>query len=584
MKNRMKKTPENKMTARMAGLNRQRKDLLALSPEEAMQRILESAQPAALVHSFPEQDFHFLIHDLGPEDALPLLALASDRQWEYLLDIETWRRDRLDPVALTRWFELFYRAGTRRTVKWLIEQKTDLLTLHLFKNIEVRLLEQDQDPAEFGEDFFTLDSVFYVRIVGPLFTAESEPGDIEKQNYREFLIKLIQSLAAFDHIAYQMLLLETAAYIVPSENEEEAYRLRNVRLAEKGFLPFEEAVGVYQPLAARQLAERGRKFLSRLVPETRLPVPLYPAGVLDSGSLFAEALSRIDTEDLLEQLQTEFAGLCNRIIAADLTPVRRKDDLRAVVQKASGFLSIGLQVLAADTEADGSSARDVPVAMIQRHRLADIFRIGYGQTLELKWRAQRWLDRSWFAGQGLSLTFWGEDWLGVLGGVLVKKPVFYDNYASGRMYRDFATLDELRWTAEVLDAVMACDHLFSLMKIAPGLLSAGRFLTYKNLVLTLWALEQTAGSGQDRYLTHEEFERFFGRLWQAGQRPRRVAAVMKQSLSAWLGERSGLTEPEMAAQIGSVTERLVAEIEEEYGLVETADLDPRFVHLFLVER
>ncbi|MFZ0612460.1 MAG: DUF6178 family protein [Desulfobacterales bacterium] len=581
----MKKTPDNnKMMARMAGLNRQRKDLQAFSPEEAMQRILESAQPAALVHSFPEQDFHFLIHDIGPEDALPLLALASDRQWEYLLDIETWRRDRLDPVALTRWFELLYRAGTRRTVKWLIEQKTDLLTLHLFKNIEVRLLEPDQDPSDFGDDFFTLDSVFYVRITGPLFTAESELGDIEKESYREFLTKLIHSLAAFDHIAYQMLLLEAAAYILPSENEEETYRLRNVRLAEKGFLPFEEAIGVYQPLAPRQLPERDRKFLARSVPATGLPVPLYPAGVLDSGSLFAEALSRIDTEALLEQLQTEFAGLCNRIIAADVTPVHRKDDLRVVVQKTSGFLSIGLQVLAAETEADGPSARDVPLALIQRHRLSDIFRIGYGQALELKWRAQRWLDRSWFAGQGLSLTFWGEDWLGVLGGLLVKKPVFFDNYASGRMYRDFATLEELRQAAEVLEVVMACDRLFSLLKITPGLLSAGRFLTYKTLVLTLWALDRTAGGGQDRYLTREEFARFFGQLWQEGQRPRRVAAEMKHAFASWLGERSGLADHEMAAKIEPVVKRLLAEIEEEYGLVDMADLDPRFIHLFLVER
>ncbi|MFZ0240607.1 MAG: DUF6178 family protein [Desulfobacterales bacterium] len=580
----MTKTPDDKMIARMAGLNFQRKELLAFSPEDALQRILESSQPAALVHSFPAQDFHFLIHDIGPEDALPLLALASDRQWEYLLDIETWRRDRLDPVALTRWFELLYRAGTRRTVKWLIEQKTDLLTLHLFKNIEVRLLEQDQDPSDFGEDFFTLDSVFYVRIVGPLFTDEAELGDIEKENYREFLTKLIHSLAAFDHIAYQMLLLEAAAYIVPSENEEEAYRLRNVRLAEKGFLPFEEAIGVYQPLTPRQLTERDRKFLIPSAPATGMPVPLYPAGVLDRGSLFAEALSRIDTEALLEQLQTELAGLCNRIIAADVTPVRRKDDLRVVVQKTSGFLSIGLQVLAAETEADGPSARDGPVALIQRHRLSDIFRIGFGQALELKWRAQRWLDRSWFAGQGLSLTFWGEEWLGVLGGLLVKKPVFFDNYASGRMYRDFATLDELQRTAEVLEAVMACDHLFSLLKITPGLLAANRFLTYKNLVLTLWAQAQTAGSGPDRYLTREEFKRFFAQLWQEKKRPRRVAATMKQSLASWLGERSGLTERQIAAHIGPVAQHLMAEIEEEYGLVDMADLDPRFIHLFLVER
>ncbi|MGA8242320.1 MAG: DUF6178 family protein, partial [Desulfobacterales bacterium] len=427
----MKDTSDKKIPARIADLNRQRKELLTLPPEKSMQRILESAQPAALVHSFPEQDLFLLIHDIGAEDALPLLALASERQWEYVLDIETWHRDRIEAAALTRWFDLLYRADARRTIKWLIEQKTELLTLFLFKNIEVRVCEHDQDPSEFGEDFFTLDSVFYVRITGPLFASESELGDIERKDYRVFLTKLIQSIAAFDHVVYQTLLLE-AAYTMPAESEEEAYRLRNVRLSEKGFLPFEEAVGVYQPLTSRQLSGRNHKILPRTAAEISVPVPLYPAGVLESGSIFSGALAQIETGTVLEQLQTEFAGLCNRIIAADFAPVHGKDDLRAVVKKADGFLSIGLETLAAETEANGHSVTHLSVALVQRHPLSDIFRVGYGRVLELKWRAQRWLDRSWFAGQGLSLTFWGEDWLGVLGGLLVKKPMFFDNYVSGR--------------------------------------------------------------------------------------------------------------------------------------------------------
>jgi hypothetical protein len=578
----MKDTPDKKIPARIADLNRQRKELLSLPPEKSMQRIFESAQPAALVHSFPEQDLYFLIHDIGAEDALPLLALASDRQWEYVLDIESWHRDRLELVTLTRWFDMLYRADARRTVKWLIEQKTELLTLYLFKNIEVRVCEHDQDPSEFGEDFFTLDGVLYMRITGPLFASESELGDIEKKNYRDFLKKLIQSLAAFDHVAYQALLLE-AAHILPTESEEEGYRLRNVRLAEKGFLPFEEAVGVYQPLTARQLAGRSHKILPRTAADITVPVPLYPSGELESGSIFSGALVKIETEAVLEQLQSEFAGLCNRIIAADFTPAHSKDDLRAVVKKANGFLSIGLETLAAETEANGHSVSHLPAAMIQRHPLSDIFRVGYGRVLELKWRTQRWLDRSWFAGQGLSLTFWGEDWLGVLGGLLVKKPMFFDNYVSGRMYRDFSTVDELQQTAAVLDAVIDCDHLFSLLAIPPELLSASRFLSFKNLILTLWALDRVGCTAKNRFLTRAEFRLFFDTLWQSNDRPRRVALSMKQSFLAWLSELSGMHPHEITDTLGPVLERLFLEIEEEYGQVATADLDPRFIHLFLIQ-
>jgi len=232
-----------------------------------------------------------------------------------VLDIEAWHRDRIEAAALTRWFDLLYRSDARRTIKWLIEQKADLLTLFLYKNIEVRVCEHDQDPSEFGEDFFTLDSVFYVRITGPLFDSESELGDIERKKYRVFLTKLIQSLAAFDHVAYQTLLLE-ATYTIPAESEEEAYRLRNVRLSEKGFLPFEEAVGVYQPLASRQLSRRNHKILPRTAAEIGVPVPLYPAGVLESGSIFSGALAQIETGDcfgatadrIRRPLQSDYRG------------------------------------------------------------------------------------------------------------------------------------------------------------------------------------------------------------------------------------------------------------------------------------
>ena len=253
------------------------------------------------------------------------------------------------------------------------------------------------------------------------------------------------------------------------------------------------------------------------------------------------------------------------------------------VKKAGGFLSIGLQTLEAETAAQGHPVGTVSAALIQRHPLADIFRVGYGRALELKWRVRRWMDRSWFAGQGLSLTFWGEDWLGVLGGLLIKKPMFYDNFASGRLYRDFGTIDELRQTAAVLDTVIACDDLFSQLTISPALLSARRFLTFKNLVLTLWALDRVGCRKNDRFLTRAELRRLFETIWQGDDRPHRIAPAAQQAFLAWLCGRSGLHDHEVTDKLGPVLESLFSEIEEEYGQVDSTDLDPRLIHLFLVE-
>ena len=56
-----------------------RKEILSLSPEKALSRIFEAKHPAALIHSFPETDFYFLVNDIGISDTFEILALASEK-------------------------------------------------------------------------------------------------------------------------------------------------------------------------------------------------------------------------------------------------------------------------------------------------------------------------------------------------------------------------------------------------------------------------------------------------------------------------------------------------------------------------
>jgi hypothetical protein len=141
------------------------------------------------------------------------------------------------------------------------------------------------------------------------------------------------------------MLLE-AVHVIPAETEEECYRWRNVRLAEKGFLTFDEAVGIYQPLKPRDLKEK----LAEPEPGAAPDVPSsaasqYPINLLQHDNDFTRALTTIDTESVLQQAQTEFANLCNQIIVADHKTIREREGLREIVKKACGYISIGLQLL-----------------------------------------------------------------------------------------------------------------------------------------------------------------------------------------------------------------------------------------------
>jgi len=565
--------PDKQVIERIRGLQNQRKEILSLPPEKALERILDAPDPAALVHAFPEEDLYMLVQEIGPEDALPLLALASDRQLDHFLDMEIWDRDKIDLKSTERWMELFFHADPVRMPRWLMDRQTEFTEYYLFKHLEVRIREHDQDPSDFDDDFITLDNVYYFR----LLAVPGENKEAEKAR-QTILLQMLNRMADTDYVKFQKILLE-ASTVIPAEFEEEAYRLRNVRLAEKGFLPFEEAVGIYQPLKIEDFTTHSEKYV-KLQPGGDLPVPLYPSGELKTETLFAAALRHVQSPEILEQLQLEFATLCNQIAVADRKPMRDREALTSVVQKAAGYLSIGLERITGD---DRRLECAQSAALIEKFPLSQIFRVGYGLAVSLKWRAEKWRKKSWFESRHLPLTFWGEDWLGVVGGLLLKRPLFYDNYQSGVLYREFENLDDIRKTETVLHSVIDFDNLLDALDIRLEKFAPLVPLTHKNLILTLWVRHYLGLSDTTTPVKMADFKRFFDDLWTGKAEPRQINLTMKEIFLSWLADRSGMTADEISMKLGQTLEDLFREIESEYGKVSKRDLDPRYIHLFLVQ-
>lgn len=572
---------EKNSITRLQDLKKERERLLSLPSEAALEYLVSEKNTIALVHSFPVEDFHLLVRDIGAQDALPLLAMASTRQWEYILDIETWHKDRMDFSAATEWLNLLLSADPTRLTAWCAKENDFFLEFFLLHNIEVRIREYDESPSELGKDFISFDDTFYFRILDPPFMPETDAdpetnshGDQYLENRRDFLIQLLQHLSNFDHPRFQNILLESAA-IIPAETEEEMYRLRNVRLAEKGFLPFDTAVGIYQPLTENDLKKRTRRIQAGSTEnENFTPVPYTAQNLLEPDGIFTKALSSIKNNNFLMQLQSEFAGLCNQLLVADQKAINGQSGLYDAVKKASSYIDIGLETLSGNK-----------TGQIERYLLADIFRVGYGRALRLKWRADKWRNNSWFMAQGLPLSFWGEKWLGVIGGLLIKKPLYFDKYQIGKLYREFSTTQDIFVTDTILTEIIAFDDLLATLPLAVKPLPPGSLLTYKNFLLTHWARETTeSDTGQTAFapLPLDVFKSFFDTLWHSHNKPRTIRFSVKSDFLKWLAGKSGLTGTEISRQCGKIFENLFAEIETELGQVSKKNLDPRFIQLFLI--
>ena len=568
---------------RFRNLQEKRQQLMALDPKDAMERILQDSQPLPLVHSFPEQDFYFLIHDVGPEDALPLLSLASDKQWEHIVDLEAWQRDQIDVTSVSRWLGLLLDADPNRFIRWFLERKLEFIEFYLHKNIEVRVMEHDQDPSELDGDFFSLDNSYFIRVVDQSLKDETE--QISDDQRKKFLTKLVKHLADFDHRTYQHVMLE-ATHVLPAESEEKCYHWRNVRLAEKGFLPFDEAVGIYQPVKPKNIRQyRIDRLADRNDTPAVFPISQYPIRMLKEDNHFTRALATLADSPALPGIQAEFAGLCNRIIVADHKTVRDRQELGEIVKKACGFISLGLERLVKDpVDLEPRQAAELFI----KYPLTQIFRVGFGGVLELKWQAEKWVDQSWFAAAGLRLTFWGEQWLGVLGGLLLKKPLFYDNYQSGVLYREFNRREDIQVAESILNQIMIVDNLLSQLTFQLAHPASYGFLTYQNLVLTLWARHYLNMPMEPlQAVPLKDFQPFFedllpGQPDSDADKPRAIPQAMKNHFLGWLAADTGQKDFEITRRLGRTFEDLFSEIESELGRVATRDLDPRYIQMFLL--
>jgi hypothetical protein len=99
----------------------QRVELVLALPggKQRMDLILMSSRPEELTQAIPPEDLVLGIKDLGDTDAVPVLEMASNRQLNYLFDLELWIREGMDLGRLLYWIEILFECGKPRVLSWV---------------------------------------------------------------------------------------------------------------------------------------------------------------------------------------------------------------------------------------------------------------------------------------------------------------------------------------------------------------------------------------------------------------------------------------------------------------------------------
>jgi len=542
------------------------REVFSLPPTDSLKRILSLDHPQGLVRSLSRVDFYWLVKKVGEEDSLPLLQMASYEQWQYLMDMELWTKDRMSFEEASGWITRLNQADPGRLLQWLCTEGEHFSCLYFSKTIRVEVRRTDE-VYDLSDGFVSFDNIFFFKVLNP--------------EYEEHIRNILQLLAATEHERYQALLLAIQGTL-PSEMEEELYRLRNVRLAEDGFLPYEEALSIYSRLKPESLkrSEKTSSLEFPPAPEEEVLVPVIPILHTETTSFLIESAGGISDPLFMDRIRLEFAGLCNQVIAADGVEVNDLEVLLKVCRKAAGYVSLGLEKV---------SDRKLPLSeeFLRSNPLLNIFRVGYGLALELKWKAEHWLKKAWFAKKGFGRDFWEEDWEGMLSGLLLTRPQLFVQKHAGESYRDFENLSEIDDCHAVLKGMIILDRLLeniaSQHPLEPAL---GKHLqvTFSALIFTCWARQELKIDPGFGPLAGDQVRNLFKKIRKGEKKPPyRLMGHEKVFIRTFSGYASSLNE---AGEVDwrEPLSQLWQGFREEYALVKAADLDPKFVKYLLVTK
>lgn len=510
--------------------------LLLQSPQERLKNILESRDAAAIVQKMPEEELWLLIKKAGEHDSLPLLAMATRDQTQFIQDIEIWKKDKINEDNLLEWLSLLKECGTKKVLQWAHEIDIDsvVLAFKQFLWIDKRQTSDD-DPLErnWPSQFppATMDGMYY-------YQALSQSADD--------IVRPIFETIAKDNHEYSIKLCESILSELRTNLEESAYSWRTKRLCDKGFVPIEEAHSVYSFLNDRQIAALPKRMKGGSVEAERPPVyPLALGG--ESYPILMLAFSGLKDNELKEEVMFEIAAAANKVLMADGRSIN-PDTLEASLKKVMGFVNIGLERMSG---ADPNKAREI----LKEYYVKNLFQVGYSTVAHLRQTARKFMNHSWPALVDRNLALLDEPIASQIHGALLKIPRYASFENSENPFREFKSIDEVR---EVEKNIEKADYIgrmfYEVFKITASniltLVPEREVFTWSNVLLTIWAKGVVTGAYNFSPLNERELLSVIKKM---SARDKLSAAGVK--FANWLIER----QPKASTDEIKICRRLVDE-------------------------
>jgi hypothetical protein len=537
--------------------------------KERLHTIFLSENPDQLVRLLPELEVFLTVKEIGERDSLELIALTTPEQFQYLLDLDFWKRDQLDPEKILHWMEILLETGEKKVTQFIRSSSPEFITLLLKKFLHVTTLEGEELEMRDRIPLFTFEQYYYI--------------DFKGEKTREIFEPFLKILYRTDEEGYRRL-MESLICELESELEETGYRLRNGRLNDYGFPDFEESLEIYRfvnpdPLIAgerfSQTREQGEKEQGR---------PTFYLTFQNEGSFFSSILSQIDDPQEQDRLEQELAALSNKSIVVEAIDLSNVAAMERAVKKVYHYLNLGLQYLS-----QGEKMK--AIELLRSLPLQKLFQYGVSTTLLLKRRAESILKKDWFGGDQENLVFLDPPHREKFEGVLKKRPSFNRNGVS----EDFKEVQDLKEMEIFLESIeVMVNFLGEQLNIYPRSLKEldlkdchpedWQEITLSTIFLTALANQILNQTFKFEAIERARLENLFSHLFKRnGQEKGVMKMEIRDGLRDWLPSIE--SNENNRRHLMAFQDFCLDLFEEEYGRIPPGEeIDPRFIKGLLLRK
>lgn len=318
--------------------------------------LIDPKEAPQLVPMLPIEDLHGYIRRIGLLDCTELLPMISGEQLRGMLDVEIWDADQMEIDRLDPWLRALMASGQETLGRRMLDLDDEVLNWTVRQYARALVIEDPDsfDPPDM-EHILTPDGRLCI-----VFPAAGE---------RDLPVKLFLDWLMRGHPVFCVDLLIHSSAALDTNLQEQAYRWRSGRMADRGYVDYYEALGIYT--APRAAAPTGASVDGEGVAPRHWMVE-----VADPDARLNAAIAALDAPTR-ERLAEHLGYTANTALSADRTDLLDEDAVRETMERLRAGLVLGLDALAGAPAVPATDGQ-----LLATHGPTHVFRVGYARTLD----------------------------------------------------------------------------------------------------------------------------------------------------------------------------------------------------------